>query len=253
MTTGIARPSARPVLGPPPALDPARDALFLDFDGTLVAIAARPDGIRPAPHLAALLRRTGNLLAGRLVIVTGRALADLDHHLGESMPLAAGIHGADVRGLEPLDGRGARVRQAVEAALARLAPDAGGLLVEDKGLALALHYRERPALGALAGRLAAELADASGGLLAVQPGRMVFELKPAACDKGRVVTAFLRDARFAGSRPVFVGDDLTDEAGFRAATAAGGYGILVGQRPSAAAHALADVAAVHRWLGSEVP
>ena len=246
-------------LAPPPALDVARDALFLDLDGTLVAIAERPDLIQADEALRALLRRVGNLLRGRLVIVSGRPLADLDRHLQGAAPLAAGVHGAELRGAATLaPGNAARdeaVRQALDQARRSLREEDGllaeGLLVEDKDKAIALHFRQRPALGARSGRLAAQLADASGGLLAVQPGRMVFELKPAGVDKGQALRAFLATPGFAGSRPVVVGDDLTDEAAFRAAAAAGGPGLRVGRRsPTAARYALPDVAAVLAWLGA---
>jgi len=117
--------------------------------------------------------------------------------------------------------------------------------------AIALHFREQPALGLLAGQLAAHVAEQSHGTLGVQPGRMVFEIKPTTTNKGRVVRAFLQEPLFAGSRPVFAGDDLTDEAGFDAAVSAGGYGVLIGERPSSAAtFSLPDVAAMHAWLAA---
>lgn len=252
MTAASARLPLRHDLPPPPPLDPERDALFLDLDGTLVAIAEHPDCIRPDAMLAPLLRQARARLGGRLAIVSGRSLADLDRHLGDAAPLAGGIHGAEMRGARTADLDPDAARALAQARLV-LAAEAGALLVEDKGSAIALHFRQRPDLGVLAGRLAARLADASGGSLAVQPGRMVFELKPARADKGAVVRAFLEEPLFAGSRPLFVGDDLTDEAGFRAAQAAGGWGVLVGDRaPTAARFALADVAAVHAWLAALV-
>ncbi len=250
MTAAPARTIGRALLPPPPPLDPRSDALFLDLDGTLVAIAEHPDAIAPGQALGPLLQRARNRLGGCLVIVSGRSLADLDRHLGDDLPLAGGVHGAEMRGAArtELDPAAAR---ALAQARRVLATEAGALLVEDKGMAIALHFRQRPDLGALAGRLAARLADASGGSLAVQPGRMVFELKPARADKGMVVRAFLAEPLFAGRRPLFVGDDLTDEAGFRAAQDAGGEGILVGDRaPTAARAALTDVAAVHGWLAA---
>lgn len=254
MTSSSASRSGAPGLAPAPPLDPARDALFLDLDGTLVDIAERPELIVADDRLREMLRAAGNRLHGRLVVVTGRPLVDVDRHLRDAVPLAAGIHGAELRGVAA-----PAVDPLLERALARArrtlreeegGPLLQGILIEDKGGGIALHFRQQPSQGAAAGRLAAQLADDSAGLLVVQPGRMVVEVKPRGADKGRAVMAFLAAPLFAGSRPVFVGDDLTDEAGFAAAVAAGGHGVLVGDRqPSAARYALANVAAVHAWLG----
>ena len=254
MTSSLASRSGASGLAPAPPLDPARDALFLDLDGTLVDIAERPELIRADEALRTLLRGVGNRLAGRLVVVTGRPLVDIDRHLRDAVPLAAGIHGAELRGVparavDPLLERAlARARQTLREEEG--GPLLQGILVEDKGAAIALHFRQHPARGAAAGWLAAQIAAGSEGLLAVQPGRMVVELKPQGADKGRALASFLAAPGFAGARPVFVGDDLTDEAGFIAAAAAGGHGVLVGDRlPTAARYALADVAAVRAWLG----
>jgi trehalose 6-phosphate phosphatase len=130
-----------------------------------------------------------------------------------------------------------------------LRTEAGGLLVEDKVLSIALHYRETPELAARAETLAQSLAMESQGILSVQPGNMVVELKPSASHKGDVVRRFLADPSCRGRRPVFVGDDLTDESGFEAALTGGGHGVLVGAaRATAARYGLPGVAAVWSWL-----
>jgi trehalose 6-phosphate phosphatase len=255
MTSSLASRGGASGLAPAPPLDPARDALFLDLDGTLVDIAERPELIQVDESLRAVLRRAGNRLAGRLVVVSGRPLVDLDRHLRDAVPLAAGIHGVELRGV-PAPAPDPLLQRALAGARRTLRKEEGGplldgILVEDKGAAIALHFRQHPARGAAAGWLASQLAADSAGLLAVQPGRMVVEVKPQGADKGRAVAAFLATPGFAGARPVFVGDDLTDEAGFVAATAAEGHGVLVGDRlPTAARYSLPDVAAVHRWLGA---
>jgi trehalose 6-phosphate phosphatase len=124
-------------------------------------------------------------------------------------------------------------------------------LVEDKGAAVALHYRGDPSAGPAARELVRALA-AHLGLLA-QDGDMVAELRAAGPDKGDAVAAFMSEAPFAGFTPVFVGDDFTDENGFRAAIALGGYGVVVGpRRPTLAAYALEGVAATRAWLGQAV-
>lgn len=239
-------------LSAPPPLDHAADALFLDFDGTLVDIAPRPDAVEVPPGLHTLLAGLVVALRGCVAVVSGRSLATLDGYLQSGVPILAGIHGAQARGIATPFPQ-ARAEAALARVRTRLAQDSAGLLIEDKGLAIALHFRHAPELQAPAGALAAALADGSGGVLSVQPGHMVFELKPAGVDKGDVVRRCLADPRFMGRRPVFVGDDLTDEAGFGAAASAGGYGVLVGaRRPTAALHHLADVRAVHTWLEQPV-
>ncbi|NWH07145.1 MAG: trehalose-phosphatase [Alphaproteobacteria bacterium] len=235
-------------LAPPPLLDRARDALFLDFDGTLVPIAERPDAIAPDRLLPPLIARLRAALQGRVVIVSGRRISDLDHYLQSTGLLAAGLHGAEMRGTEPHE-----MHPDIHRALARARTDVsrngGGLHIEDKGLAIALHFRARPELQVLAEKLAARAARESEGLLEVQPGNMVVELRPCGADKGSALQAFLKEPLFAGARPIFAGDDLTDEAGFDVARQAGGHGIIVGARqPTGAHYALPDPAAVHRWL-----
>lgn len=235
----------------PPGLDVDRDALFLDLDGTLVEIAPRPEAIRVTSALKALLVRARNGLRGKLAIISGRSLADLDRHLGVALGLAAGTHGAELRGA------GARIhapewhRALARMRLALSRSDTTGLLIEDKDIAIAIHYRDRPERQEEVLALARHLAALSDGLFAVQRGRMVAELKPAGFDKGSAVQAFLEEPVFAGARPVFIGDDLTDEAAFQACAALGGYGVLVGEpRQSAARYGLRDVEAVHRWIAA---
>lgn len=233
----------------PPALDISGDALFLDLDGTLVDIAPRPDAIAVTGALKSLLRQARIALKGRLAIVSGRSLADLDRHLGDALDLAAGTHGAELRGAETQDVSPDLQRALARMRLALSEADIEGFLIEDKGVAVAIHYRNRPEREGHALALAERLAALAEGLFTLQRGRMVAELRPAGFDKGHAVRAFLAEPLFAGARPVFIGDDLTDEAGFRACAELGGHGVLVGERrESAARYGLDDVAAVHRWI-----
>ena len=122
-----------------------------------------------------------------------------------------------------------------------------GMIIEDKLVSAGLHYRGAPTEAAAAEALAGRLAAETG--LALQAGHLVVELKTPGTDKGTALTAFMAEAPFAGALPVMLGDDLTDEDGFRAAEALGGFGVLVGApRATAARHGLADVEAVLAWL-----
>ncbi|HMC91925.1 MAG TPA: trehalose-phosphatase, partial [Allosphingosinicella sp.] len=217
-----------PVDAPPPLADLADPALFLDFDGTLVALAEAPDSVAVTPELLPLLDRLAAMLAGRLAILTGRALDDLDRHLAAPHLVAAGSHGLELRrGAAPAaPPEPPRGLAEARAALAAFAAGEPGLLVEDKPAGVALHYRLSPHREEEAVALAQNLAARTG--LFVQRGKMVVELRPSGADKGDALRALMGEPPFAGARPVFVGDDLTDEDGFRAATALGGFGIIVG-------------------------
>lgn len=232
------------MLPPPPLRTVERPALFLDFDGTLVALADRPEAISVSVQLPALLSRLAVRYAGRVAIVTGRALADLDSHLRVPRVALCGSHGIERPGEAlPVPPAFAEVRSA----FARLARRDEGLIVEEKPAGVALHYRLAPAWEAEAIALAEALSARTG--LAVQRGKMVVELRPSGAGKGDALRALLAEPAFAGARPVFVGDDLTDEDGFRAAAALGGFGVLVGRpRETDARYRLEDVDAVHAWL-----
>jgi trehalose 6-phosphate phosphatase len=237
------------ILPPPPPNLLEGAALFLDFDGTLVDLAETPDSIRVAPGLVPLLVRLRGRLRGRLAIISGRSLADLDKHLDCPGLLASGSHGVELRlgdGQALLVSVPERMPD-IRAEVARFAEGKAGFLIEEKPAGVALHYRLAPEEGDSALAFMTGLGDAHG--LAVQRGNMVVELRPKGADKGEALRAFMAEPDFADARPVFVGDDLTDEHGFEAAAALGGSGILVGAaRDTAARYRLADVAAVSDWL-----
>ena len=237
---------------PAPALpEPAQCALFLDFDGVLVEIAPRPEAVEVAPDLPELLRCLAARLEGRLALVSGRPVAEIDDFTARAAPYVVGLHGAESRGpdgpvsrLSPPAGIGAARAVLVAAVTAHPA-----LRLEDKGLALALHWRGAPELEEIAKETARRALIAGGNSLKLQPGKMVAELKPAGVSKGMALAALLRAPPFAGARPVMLGDDLTDETAFAVAREQGGEGILIGQpRRTEAASGLPDVASVHRWL-----
>lgn len=237
----------------PPA-DPAW-AFFLDIDGTLVELAPAPSLVQLSPAMDDAVRRMHRAAGGALALVSGRAIADMDSiFVGAPLP-AAGQHG-----LERRNGTGVLSRLAVKAAglqgarqlLSELVARYPALLLEDKGLSIALHYRGAPPLGPLVHRAMNEALSKAGRGYALQPGKLVVELKAAGATKGAAVRAFMREEPFRGRQPVFVGDDATDEDGFAAVNALRGVTVKVGRGATAARWRLPDVAAVEAWLSDPV-
>jgi len=240
--------ASMPDLPPPPA-DLAGISLFLDFDGTLVDLAPRPDAVAVGAALLDRIERLAALLPGRVAIVSGRSIAQLDAMLGRhaGMIAVAGSHGAERR-LAGADALAAAPPPALAAAALAMETyaDAEALLFERKSFGAALHYRGRPEGEADAVATAAVLAAEHG--LVLQHGKMMVEIR-APGDKGEAVRALAAEPTAAGTRPLFFGDDVTDEDGFAAAADLGGAGVLVGRpRPTAARHRLDDPAALLAWL-----
>jgi len=240
------------------AVDPAlanaslrETALFLDVDGTLLHIAEAPDAVASDRATLELLCAAHRATGGATALITGRRIADVDRLFAPLVLPVAGLHGFERR-----DARGALHRHAgpqpeIDAARAQLAAFAAGhrgVLVEDKEFTLAAHYRRAPLVESTLGALVERLAAESGGALAVQRGKMVFELRPAGKDKGTAIVEFLEETPFRGRTPVFVGDDLTDEYGFRIVNGRGGLSVKVGGGPTGAAVRLSGVDAVRGWL-----
>jgi len=236
---------------PPPGL--LRGAsLLLDFDGTMVNLAERPDLVSVGEGLRTLVAALQRRLEGRLAFVSGRDAVSLGNLLALPGISIAGSHGLEI---VHADGRVERPRRpaGLDAAVARMqafADDRPGVLVEDKPLGAAIHYRQAPHEEQAAAALAARLAEDTG--LALQTGKMMVELRHGGGDKGLAVERLMAEPAMAGTAPVFVGDDDTDEPGFVMARRLGGAGVLVGpERSSAARFRLADVEAVHDWLREE--
>ena len=231
------------------ALAASRDlALFLDFDGTLVELAATPDGIDVPQNLAESLHALSERLDGRLALVSGRAIVDLEQHLGPMSIAKAGSHGGDCRGADG-NNIGEIPSGLPPELLARVAEFAKqrGFSLEDKPHGAALHYRSDPSLEDEGVQFAQAVARERD--LDIKRGKCVIELVGRGANKGSALRSFMECAPFAGAVPVFVGDDITDEDGMRAARELGGFGVLVGTRePTVAKYGLASPAAVHHWL-----
>jgi trehalose 6-phosphate phosphatase len=225
-------------------------ALLLDFDGTLVPTAPTPDAVVVTDGLRALVAAAAEQLGGRLAIVSGRSLEQLDSLWGRTLwPLTvAASHGLELRH----DGRRrappetpifARLTRETEARFGA----ARGVVIEAKSFGMGLHYRLAPRLGNSVRDWAESLAAEHG--LVIQEGEMVFELRLPGADKGDAVRAIMALAPFAGSTPTYIGDDFTDIPAIAATRSLGGKGFAVGARIADHADAvLADPAAVHAHI-----
>ena len=231
-----------------PAPNPLETALFLDFDGTLAELAARPGAVRVPARLVPLLAHLRDHLQGALALVSGRPLADLDALLAPLRLPVAAEHGAVRRGA---NGRPLSVPapdlQAVTRVARALARQHAGLQVERKTACLALHYRHAPALEKLCLQQLSLAVMATPGVDLLQ-GKCVIEVKPSGVNKGRAIAAFMSEPPFAGRTPWFAGDDVTDEAGFAWVQAAGGHCLKVGAGPSLARHRCDSPQALRAWL-----
>lgn len=235
-------------------------AFFFDFDGTLVELAPTPDSICVPPSLIALLAALRHRSHGAVAIVSGRGIDNIDTFLNMPDLPIAGLHGAERRDAngdtQRIGFNDARLLR-IERELAVVVERHPGMLLEIKGAAVALHYRNAPEREGIAReateRLVADYADA----YVLQPGKMVFEIKPKGVDKGRALAAFLNEPPFAGRMPVFAGDDLTDEKGFAVVNAHGGLSIKVGAGETSARARLDSVDELHaqiaRWLEAGRP
>jgi trehalose 6-phosphate phosphatase len=242
-TITLPAPPLVPGLGPT-----ASAALFLDFDGTLVEIAARPDAVVVPEHLPGMLQRLSEGLGGALSIVSGRPLSALDHFLPVPIP-KAGDHGATIRPdpLKPpimpdLPSPPAAWRARADALVAQHP----GALIEDKTHGFVVHYRQAPEIGAEAQALLAALVAEDPLSFTLLEARMAWEVRPRGASKGTAVRELMARAPFAGRIPIFVGDDVTDEEGMEVARSFGGQGWRLDETfgtPQALRDWLADVVA----------
>lgn len=225
-------------------------AIFLDLDGTLAELAEQPDAVVVAPETLRLLDALRTSCGHALAIISGRDIAVVDRLLHPLVLPVAGVHGLQRRdaagrlhmaSVEPVD-----IGPVVEA-LREAVGDEPGLIVEEKTGAAALHYRLRPDCEQrcrdIAEAIVRDRAD-----LEILPGKMVFEIRTDGADKGDVIEAYLKEAPFAGRRPVFAGDDTTDEVGFAIVNARGGVSIKVGSATTLARFRAATPSELHSWL-----
>ena len=235
----------------PDKLDPNAVALFLDVDGTLLAIRNNPADVSADAGLVGLLEACFESLGGAMALVSGRSVAEVDRIFAPAVFPVAGAHGAELR----IDG-GKIVTvdhdplpPDVLAPIQGLAAAHEGLLLEHKRGGVSLHYRRAPELEPECRELVTRVMAGIGDSFRLIAGKMVFEIAPGAYDKGVAIRTFLENPPFAGRVPVFLGDDVTDEDGFRVVNELAGTSIRIGDiERSAARYRLDDVAAVRPWL-----
>jgi len=227
-------------------------ALFLDVDGTLLEIAATPDRVRVPASLRNTLHLSFEREHGALALLSGRSLQDLDELFAPCVFPASGKHGLEVRlpsGKVVRPEFDPSILDRARHWLGLLKRDNRGLLLEDKGVALAMHCRLAPSLATEVEVMMNEMVAELGPDFIVRPGKCVYELMPRGFDERSAIQLLMKERQFAGRTPVFVGDDPTDEVGFQAVNEMGGHSIRVGNlEETAAQYRFSNVSTVIAWL-----
>jgi len=227
-------------------------AFFLDVDGTLIDIAPTPASARATPETIGLLERLSLRFGGAVALVSGRPIAGIDQIFDPLKLAAAGLHGIERR-----NSRGKFIHSAVRhhaidearAALTGIEHGLPGVLVEDKGDTIAIHYRLAPHYEDAVLTEARKIVLRAEGGLELLPGKMLAELRPPGPNKGNAVADFMAEPPFEGRKPIFIGDDTTDEDGFSAANRMGGLSVRVGHEPVGnAKHFIRDARLLHAFL-----
>lgn len=235
---------------PPP--DPDGLAVFCDVDGTLVDIADTPEGVHVSDALRATLDLVRDRLSGAFALVTGRGLADVERMFEPSRYATAAVHGLEIRTRPGEPAESHRPDAAFRAEIDRLVErfsDREGIIIEDKAYSIALHFRLAPEAE---GDILIELQRSRkklGSAFQVLGGKKLAELKPLAANKGSALRHFMADPPFAGRRPIYFGDDTTDEYAFEAANELGGVSVRVGAHPDTRAQmVVGDRQILYTWL-----
>ena len=223
-------------------------ALFLDFDGTLVPFAPEPDAIVVPDFLPDLLVDLSGALGGALALVSGRSIESIDRHIGRRELIVAGEHGAQWRssGGQVQALATADFSEELQQTVQRFG-ETDGVLVETKAAGFAVHTRRAPSQRNAVDRFMRELVAGRKDLELVA-GKAVCELRSVNVSKAVAIETMMQRQPFQGRHPVFVGDDVTDEDGFRAVAAMGGVGVKIGDGDTIAPVRLESVSEVHRWL-----
>ncbi len=237
---------------PEERIDLDQVAILLDIDGTILDFAPTPREVWVPPTLRRTLQGLFERTGGALALVSGRSLNDLDLLLAPLQLPAIGGHGAELRrfpGAANDPNRAPFLDRELKRRLATVAELGPGILIEDKGYSLALHYRLAPDKGEAVRRAVKDIcAGAPPGAVEVLPGKAVVEVKQKGFNKATAVVELMAGPPFADRRPIFVGDDTTDEPVFPLLPALNGIGFSVGRRVNDAAGCFARPADVREWL-----
>src|SRR5882757_7564638 len=227
-------------------------AVLLDIDGTLLDLMPTPREVWVPPGLAKTLRRLHERTGGALAMVSGRSLNDIDLIFAPDQFPAVGGHGAEMR-IEPdsesVDAHAPPLDKELKRRLAAIAKLSPGILLEDKGYSLALHYRLAPhAEKAIYAAVSLIRADLPNAPIEVLPGKQVCEIKHAGFTKATGVRELMTHEPFKGRRPFFIGDDVTDETVFAIMPDLGGQAFSVGRRTHGVAGHFDEPRDVREWL-----
>lgn len=238
--------------GAPTRPDLSQTALFLDFDGVLVDLAETPDAVVVPDDLVAVLNRLSERTGGALALVSGRAAGTIEGFLPDYRGHIIGSHGAERRiegqlECHALSGSDTVQKiQGVVRSFADLDPD---FLVEDKPCGVVLHFRKNPDLYSEAHRFMESLVGHFPDFK-VQPAKMAVEIKPADIGKVHSVRWLMSRPPFEGRRPIYFGDDATDEPAMEHCIEAGGAAVKVGEGDTHADHRMESAEDVRRILAA---
>ena len=233
------------------ALSDAPFALFLDVDGTLLDLAARPDEVVTPAGLVTTLARAERKLGGALALISGRSIDDVDHLFAPLRLRASGVHGAEIR----LDAEAsttptaaADLPQSLLAELRHAVEPFPGVFVENKRFSFTVHYRLAPSAERPLRNIVKRLVDPIPIAVDIMDAHYAIEIKSPSFDKGGAIATFLSTSTFRGRTPIFVGDDTTDESGFALVSARGGFAYSVGRPRPGAIRVFPGPQAVREWL-----
>ena len=234
------------------AINPHEVAFLLDIDGTLLDIALTPHDVQVPPTLRKTLLRLQERTNGALALVSGRSLSDIDLIFTPLKLSAVGGHGAEIRvdPSHPTNGGKSRfLDKKTRTKLAAVADMAEGIILEDKGYSVALHYRLAPdkqraiedSVALICGELPVDAVD-------ILPGKSVIEIKRSGFNKGTALRDLMAHPPFSGRKPIFIGDDVTDEAAFAVVPEFDGMAISVGRMVPGVVQRFETPTDVRRWL-----